>query len=355
MSFSRKKYFIPFIFIFVMAFSVQCMASVPPQNTPEIQRIDTATVINSVGLATETDAITWRLSSEVLDSNLGYFVNEPVSPGVQGMGDWTWVEDDSGGYWENTPGSGDFDSYPLADLPPDFTGWLNQPEPPLNPAGEVQMVNNYMENTVAMSGKTVYIKSTGVVTSPQASSKFNVKADKTVSFMALDGGKLVSDEEMMLDNVGRSLSLTSQTMGCPFSKDALGNCVPAFCNIVLAGSKVDISHGSFITGTESRSVAKDSGMDRWPPLPQVDGPPVEMKYGINLAGLGSSDAAEGSAMAFFKAHKLEGPKECPSGIHGAAQEITYNEVSSASGSIMKFQKIINYQSGISLSGCATCG
>ena len=60
-------------------------------------------------------------------------------------------------------------------------------------------------------------------------------------------------------------------------------------------------------------------------------------------------------MAYFKAHKLEGARECPSGFLGAAQEITYNEATSASGSIRQFQKIINYQSGFSLTGCPTCG
>ena len=104
------------------------------------------------------------------------------------------------------------------------------------------------------------------------------------------------------------------------------------------------------------SESSASGDDEfWPPLPIVDGPPVEMDYRINLIGLRAGNAAEGSAMAYFKTHKLEGGRECPSGFSGAAQEITYSEVTTASGSIRQFQKITNYQSGMSQSGCSTCG
>jgi hypothetical protein len=66
--------------------------------------------------------------------------------------------------------------------------------------------------------------------------------------------------------------------------------------------------------------------------------------------IAETSAADGSVMAYFKAHKLEGSRVCPSGSLGAGQEITYNEVSSASGSITQFQKITNYQSGFKLTG-----
>jgi len=252
-------------------------------------------------------------------------------------------------------GGAPFDSYPYPDQPPGYEYTQIDNEPPLNPAGEVQMVNSYMENTVAMSGQTNYIKSTGLITSPQPISKFNVKAEKIVSFTALNGGRMTSEEDMLLDNVGKSVNVIAgngdvlSTL-CPFAPSSIGNCTPAFCNIIQSGSRVEVYTGSLVTNAQSRSVAQDTGLDTWPPLPIVDGPPVQMDYSIRVGGVGTGNTAEGSAMAYLKAHKLEGSRECPTGFLGAGQDLTYNEVTSATGSIAQFQKFINYQSGFKLTG-----
>ncbi|MCU0631331.1 MAG: hypothetical protein MUF37_09300, partial [Methanoregulaceae archaeon] len=237
---------------------------------------------------------------------------------------------------------------PFADVP------IYSNEPPLNNQ-EVQATMAYDESTNAMNGVVTYNKNSAIHTGAQTLNNYNVKNSKTVTFQGLDGGKMTSEENILLDNVGKSINVrfpngdTLSTI-CPFAPASIGNCTPAFCNIAQTGSKVDVFVASLVTNAQSRSVGQDSGVNTWPPLPIVDGPPVEMDYSIRLTGIGTGNLAEGSAMAYFKAHKLEGARECPSGFLGAGQEITYNEATSASGSITQFQKIINYRSGFKLTG-----
>ena len=357
---TRNAGYILTTLMIILVFSVPCTASVPPQNTPEIQQIKTTTGFDAIGMVFESDEITWRLSSEVLDNNIQFPVNveiEPVDPQIGGH--WNPIPDpenpDSYIGWEYLPeGGGLFDSSPYPDQPPGYQYTQVDNEPPLNPAGEVQMVSHYNEYTVAMNGKTTYIKNTGVVTSPQLSNKYNVMANKIVTFKGQDSGQMVSEENTLQENVGNSMTLVSQTTLCPFTKAAIGNCAPPSCNIVAAGSRVEILDGSFVTSAGLRSVAEDSGMDRWPPQPRKDGPPVELGYSISVKGI-DVDPAVGIASAYIKAHKQEGGAECPSGAGGKAQDIVYSEVSTANGYIQQFHKVMNYQSGFSLSGCTTCG
>ncbi len=80
------------VIIALFALSVPCLAAVPPPNTPEIQTITTTTGVDAVGIVTETDALGWRLSSEVLDSNLEWGI--PLSWMLDGvMGIMIWNEE----------------------------------------------------------------------------------------------------------------------------------------------------------------------------------------------------------------------------------------------------------------------
>jgi hypothetical protein len=349
------------IVIAVMGLSAPCLAAVPPQNTPEIQTLKTTTGVDAVGIVTENDALGWRLSSELLDTNMNPAKN---GPNPDPDGNWVYIGEDP----ENM-GPEDFRERTSEDEEPmywTFPYWPQYPlfadvpiyssEPPLN-TGEVQMTIAYDETTNAVNGIVTYNKNSAIHTGAQTLNSYNVKNSKIVTFSALDGGKMVSEENMLLDNVGKSTNIRDSDTGeilpstvCPFAPAAIGNCAPAFCNIAQTGSKVDVYVASLVTNAQSRSVGQDSGADMWPPLPIVDGPPVEMDYSIRLTGVGTGNAAEGSAMAYFKAHKIEGSRECPSGFRGFGQDITYDETSSASGSITQFQKIINYQSGYKLTG-----
>jgi hypothetical protein len=345
----------------VIVLSTSGMAAVPPPNTPEIQTLKTTTAVDAVGIVTENDALGWKLSSEVLDTNMDPARNGPIFDPENGL--WYYEGDPFGDldpalfHLKTVDDPGPFWTFPYW---PQYQPFAEVPiysnEPPLNDQ-EVQMTIAYDETTNAVNGVVTYNKNSAIHTGSQTLGNYNVKENKIVTFKALDGGKMTSEENMLLDNVGKAINVLDPETGeilpstlCPFAPATIGNCTPAFCNIAQTGSRVEVYVGSLVTNAQSRSVGTDSGADMWPPLPIVDGPPVEMDYSIRLTGVRTGSTADGSAMAYFKAHKLEGSRVCPSGSLGAGQEITYNEVSSASGSITQFQKIINYKSGFKLTG-----
>ncbi len=225
--------------------------------------------------------------------------------------------------------------------------WTTTAEPPLNPLGEVQMASYYNENTVAVNGATVYNKNMGIATSPQTADKFNVQAEKTVTFSALDAGRMTSGEELLQDNVGNATSLVAYISDCPFAHAAIGNCAPPFCNIVKSGSDLDVSQASVVTSAMVRSVTENAagdGSEFWPPKPVVDGPPVELDYSISLHGI-SANPAVGDVSAYINIHKQEAGPGCPGGGGRKELDLQYNELSTASGLIENFQKTVAYQSG----------
>ena len=343
---------IPILMIVLLAFTGPVSASVPPENTVEIQNLVTATGIDATGTVTHDNNLAWRLSSEELDSNLNYGLNnivDPVDEGkAPGTGNWTPVGDDETGYtWEYTPGTGIFDSSPYPNQPPGYEYWTTTAEPPLNSAGEVQMASYYNENTLAVNGATIYNKDMGIITSPQTADSFNVKATKTVTFSAQDAGRMTSGEELLQDNVGNATSLVAYISDCPFAHAAIGNCAPPFCNIVKSGSDLDVATASVVTSAMVRSVAENAageGSEFWPPKPVVDGPPVELDYSISLHGIGA-DPAVGDVSAYVNIHKQEAGPGCPGGGGRKELDLQYNELSTAGGLIQSFQKTVAYQSG----------
>ena len=67
-----------------------------------------------------------------------------------------------------------------------------------------------------------------------------------------DGGNVVGSENLMIDGAGMSTT-ASDRMLCPFRSS---NCpvIPAYCNIVQAGSKFDLTVGSVTTNANDRFV-----------------------------------------------------------------------------------------------------
>ena len=128
--------------LFVLGYPVS--ASVPPENTPEIQNLVTTTGVNAVGTVTQNDNLAWRLSSEELDANLNYGVNQAIFD--PGSGYWNPIPDPDNPDvyigWDYDPtGTGLFNSAPYPDQPPGYEYWTTTAEPPLNPLGEVQMAS----------------------------------------------------------------------------------------------------------------------------------------------------------------------------------------------------------------------
>ena len=145
-------------------------------------------------------------------------------------------------------------------------------------------------------------------------------------------------------------------MICPFSSQP-ADIIPAYCNIVQAGSTYDLTVGSVTTSANDRFVSTDATN------------PVALNYNVNVKPYGTTQGqilASGSTMAYIKAHIQEArdynnvTTPVPENIYFPAfnfsqpstplkvEDLTYSEQSSAQGTITSFSKVIAYQSGKAL-------
>jgi hypothetical protein len=200
--------------------------------------------------------------------------------------------------------------------------------------GQIQYTTAYDANIVAQAGHTSFVKSMNIDTRNKVIGQSNIKADTALTFIATaDGGNVVGSENIMLDGAGNATTAADKML-CPFAS-AGGNVIPAYCNIIQAGSKYDLTIGSVTTAANSKFVGTDATI------------PVVLNYAINVkpyTASGTQYPATGSAMAYIKAHIQEGNNFNTT----KAEDLTYSETSSANGYIYSFNKVIAYQSGKSL-------
>ena len=128
-------------------------------------------------------------------------------------------------------------------------------------------------------------------------------------------------------------------MLCPFAATT-STLIPPFCNIVQTGSSVDLTSGRLVTSSHERTVAATSD------------PGVEAGHDISVTGIGNG-VALGSADAYLKVHVQEGRVALiTSNIDYQryqvmkTEDLQYSEVSSASPTIAKFSKSMDYNSGL---------
>jgi hypothetical protein len=329
------------VFVFLIGFFSLASADVLTPNTPETQGFSVQTQMDLIGTATHTDTLSWRMSSEVLDANEMMGLNQAKF--VETGGDWNLVAE----VWVYTPGTGQYISFPYPDLPPGTLISSSTPEPPLNSAGEVQMSDAYTENTIADQGLITYVKSMGIETGYQPLALQNIEATRIFTFLGSSTGRAVSNEETTLDTAGTATILRGfDPYVCPFA-GTLGNCFPPFCNVVQSGSSIDITRASLSSSLGARTVGEYAygPEEKWPPLPRVDTAPVALDYGVKITGLDQDLPAEGSVSAFISVHVQDGGQGCP-GRSGKAQDLIYNEETTATGSITLFDKRMQYESGL---------
>ena len=207
-----------------------------------------------------------------------------------------------------------------------------QDNPPLS-TGESVQTTVYSEDTNAMNGHTVYVKDFSVNTGNQLMSQSNVKSSRQITFEGGTGGNMVSDESILIDTVGMPTSAAGQFL-CPFGSSGIDT-LPAYCNIVQAGSHVDSSFISLSTQASSRTVMASADI------------PVALAYNINAHGVNTANGiipGQGLVSAFMKIHMMGG--------NGAnltkASDLTYDDTTSINGIISAFTKQIDYQSGARL-------
>ena len=274
--------------IVLLAFIGSATADIPVNATPETKGITVTTNINAQGTVTASDSLTWQQSSDAL----------------------------------NAP--------PLIEA-----GTEDNP----NSTGEVQYTAGYTEQTLAVQGVTSYTKTTAVDTANKIADKNNIAANKIVTFIAAnEQGRMTSSEDILVDGAGAITSSADKIL-CPFGTQPSGY-FPPFCNVVMTGSKVDVSLASVSTSASERFVAATADV------------PVVQAYSISVKGVTSSEGsadAIGSASAFMTAHLQDGRiVEVGDDMwdHVKAEDVSYSNSVSASGIIKAFSQSYTYQSGI---------
>lgn len=249
--------------------------------TPETQALSTVTSADVVGLVMETDAGTWTISD----------------------GDRI------------------------------YTYWGTEEDPAaLNGSFASQYTTSYDANIVAQAGHTALTKTMNIDTRNKVTSQSNIKAQTGLTFAATaDGGNVVGTENLMLDGVGDWV-FASGRMLCPFVSTP-DSYIPAFCNIVQAGSKYDLTIGSVTSNANERFVGVDAS------------DPVVLNYAVNVKSYGTSQGqipASGSAMGYIKTHVQEA-RDC---FNCKVEDLTYSETASAQGTIISFNKEMGYSSQV---------
>jgi hypothetical protein len=210
----------------------------------------------------------------------------------------------------------------------------------------VQYTAGYSEATLAVQGVTSYTKTTAIDTANKIADKNNIAANKIVTFIAAnEQGRMTSSEDILVDGAGADTTAADKIL-CPFGT-AAGPFFPPFCNVVMTGSKVDVSLASVSTSASERFVSATADV------------PVVQAYSISGKGVtsseGSADAA-GSMSAFMNAHLQDGRMLDSSALFAdivsdaykpvKAEDVSYVNSASASGIIKAFSQSYTYQSGI---------
>ena len=282
----------------------------------------------------EDESTTFKLT------NVGALDDPPLD------GPWPGFVSDDGGFFLIPHGE-------LFDL-------LGDPTP-----GQVQATAVHTESTEQNNGySTIYGKTSTVDTANKVIGLNNIQTTRNVQYEGGTDGRMTSTEKIVLDNAGQ-IGYGADTMLCPFGAASTGShmttaqgdepavlveepsFVPAFCNIVQAGSVMDIQQGSFVTNANERHVGATSDF------------PVTLGYDIRLIGVNQQPAV-GSVTGYMNVHTLEGgsasfiqnvPLTEQIGtidvyqMGGVAGELVYNDISTASGYIGEFAKSMQYQSG----------
>ena len=98
--------------------------------------------------------------------------------------------------------------------------------------------------------------------------------DRTDLHRDSDGGNVVGTENLLIDGAGNPTN-ASDRMLCPFAA-ATGDIIPAYCNIVQAGSTYDLTVGSVTTSANDRFIGTDATN------------PVVLNYAVNIKPYGTT-------------------------------------------------------------------
>jgi hypothetical protein len=287
------------VLILMLGSSGIASATVNPQQPDEVQNLRIETSVISEGTFKQDSSLEWALSSEYLGVN-GVIVS---------------------------PGELEF-----------------QPEPPLNPAGEVQMQCIYSEDTTAANGDISFDKVGIVDTRAKVGQDWNVENLRQITFTGHDAGSVLSTEDIVLNSVGTSIPLSFSRM-CPLC-DCVGgcDCIPMFCNIIEAGSSIDLDSFNLASSINLRNVNKKGDPGFYPPIPTSD-EPARLFFKTEVTGYTTTHPADGLISTYLNSKAKEGGPQWP-GLPLAYQDMSITEKREIIGKTSLFSYTVDYESGI---------
>lgn len=265
------------------------------------------------------------------------------------------LKEDNEVAWETTTGFLDGTLSPPGPLITEFDGiyWIVRDNPvfdqfPGVSSGEVQYSTVYSEDTAANEGHTGYSNQFSLSNANKLPGESNIEVNRAIVFTS-DTGSLSSNELLTLDGAGQ-FDFAEDRLICPFGAGE-SDFFPAFCNYVETGSNLLISSGSLATSAKERFVAQSSDN------------PLTVDYLIQLSGV--NGPANGSVAAHMSGQTREGAvdllyeipfpdtDEVEMGTNyfvksDLVSEMEFNEQTSVSGEISWFEKVMHYQSGVTL-------
>jgi hypothetical protein len=256
----------------LLALTGSAMADGRVNATPEIQGITVSTSINALGTVSETDSLTW------VTTNIG-------------------------------------DLNPALD------------------AGQAVYTTTYDDKLSAVSGQTTWVKTAAISTANQVGSQQNVKMDANLQFEADGTGRAVREEN--IDLSGEATARNTDTLYmCPFSLGT-SSTVPAYCNRVLSGSKIDATLTSVVTQAKESFVGTNSDF------------PVTQGYSIAAKGITYSDGTI-PMLGTASSWQTVSVKEARNGSTDLGETLVYKHTASAGSVINSYNDVMNYQSGFIL-------
>jgi hypothetical protein len=357
----KRLIFSSILLLLLTGFYIPAFGDHPVNASPEVQNILTGTTMDCIGIVTETDVIAWSVSAPVREKDfatVNYAITDPDFPSnyysaIKKLSDGQVVASSTGlisviipagayefGYLDENH---NFFSLGVGLIQPinegsaynaqyDLTHGFGISDSLMDPE-MIHYSAGYNEQTVAVSGKTTYIKSMALSTANKVAGESNIQSTKSIQFVGSDSGRIISSEDLLVDGSG-TWSKTGNSILCPFGPQN-SEYIPAFCNIAQAGSSIDMNLVSLSTDADSRFISADSAV------------PVALNYDTSARGLNTANVyspASGSVSAFIKIHT----QEARGNITTKSEDLSYVETSSANGLIQQFTKKMNYQSGTRL-------
>jgi len=201
----------------------------------------------------------------------------------------------------------------------------------LNPTESI-MIMTWSDSIRTNGGKLSLSKSINFDSKNKVSGMSNLETEKVLTYESTEGSHLTGAESYSLDVAG-NYEKTADTIRCVFASSS-SDYLPAFCNVVKAKSElININSAQISTKGSVRSVAASANV------------PAGLSYEIAVTPNSNSGSgfADGTVKTFFGGSIMEarGKNQEPSATN------SWKDSSSVSGGIKNFQKTFNYESGFS--------